>query len=605
VATDADVGSVLSYRISGGADQARFAVNATSGALTFVSAPDFEGPTDAGSNNVYDVVVEVSDGTLTDTQALAVTVTNLNDSAPVITSDGGGATATVSVSENSTAVTTVVATDADAGAVLSYRISGGADQARFAVDATSGMLTFVSAPDFEVPTDTGGNNVYDVVVEVSDGTLTDTQALAVTVTNLNDAPTGAVVIQGTARQGQTLTASTATIADADGLGAFAYTWYRNGGVITGAAAATYVLAAADVGAAITARVTYTDGFGTVETLLSAATATVTSTSVPGVTRNGTARADTMNGTGGDDVLSGLAGNDTLNGLGGNDRLLGGDGNDTLSGGLGDDYLDGGTGTDTVTYAGQTGSVIASLATGTATGAAGNDQIINVENLIGGNGNDALTGNSGANTINGGAGDDFITGGLGDDTLIGGANGTAGDTVNYADTMSRVTVNLATTAAQATGGAGRDTISGFENLVGSSYGDVLTGSTGNNVIRGGAGADRITGGDGTDYLYGDAGPDTFAFTANSNSRVGIARDVIFDLEVGDVLDFSAIDANGAARGNTAFINVGQNAFTGIGQLRLYQAEGTWLVEGNTTGSLDADFQVELRNWSGQPFNDLVL
>jgi Ca2+-binding RTX toxin-like protein len=343
----------------------------------------------------------------------------------------------------------------------------------------------------------------------------------------------------------------------------------------------------------------------VETLLSAATATVTSTSVPGVTLTGTSRANTINGTGGDDVLSGLAGNDTLNGLGGNDRLLGGDGNDLLSGGLGDDYLDGGTGTDTVTYAGQTGSVIASLATGTATGAAGNDQILNVENLIGGNGNDTLSGNSGANNINGGNGDDFITGGAGDDVLAGGSNGTAGDTVNYADAISRVTVSLAITSAQVTGGAGRDTISGFENLVGSSYGDVLTGSSGNNVIRGGAGADRITGGDGTDYLYGDAGPDTFLFTANSNSRVGIARDVIFDLEVGDVLDFSAIDANGSARGNTAFINVGQNAFTGIGQLRMYQAEGTWLVEGNTTGSLDADFQVELRNWSGQPFTDLVL
>ena len=88
-------------------------------------------------------------------------------------------------------------------------------------------------------------------------------------------------------------------------------------------------------------------------------------------------------------------------------------------------------------------------------------------------------------------------------------------------------------------------------------------------------------------------------------MGVAPDVIFDLEVGEVLDFFAIDANGAARGNTAFINVGQAAFTGIGQLRLYQAEDTWLVEGNTTGSLDADFQVELRSWTGQPFTDLVL
>ena len=50
------------------------------------------------------------------------------------------------------------------------------------------MLTFVAAPDFEAPTDAGGNNVYDVDVQVSDGTGTDTQAIAVTVTNVNESP---------------------------------------------------------------------------------------------------------------------------------------------------------------------------------------------------------------------------------------------------------------------------------------------------------------------------------------------------------------------------------------------------------------------------------
>ena len=86
----------------------KFSINATTGALSFVAAPNFEAPTDAGANNVYDVIVQVSDGTLTDTQAIAVTVTNANE-APVITSNGGGATAAVTVAENSTAVTTVVA----------------------------------------------------------------------------------------------------------------------------------------------------------------------------------------------------------------------------------------------------------------------------------------------------------------------------------------------------------------------------------------------------------------------------------------------------------------------------------------------------------------
>ena len=98
-----------------------------------------------------------------------MTVTNVNDNAPVITSNGGGATAAVSVAENGTAVTTVTATDSDAGATLSYSITGGADAAKFAINASTGVLTFVSAPDVESPTDTGGNNVYDVQVQVSDG----------------------------------------------------------------------------------------------------------------------------------------------------------------------------------------------------------------------------------------------------------------------------------------------------------------------------------------------------------------------------------------------------------------------------------------------------
>src|SRR5436305_1097746 len=156
------------------------------GALSFASAPDYENPTDAGANNVYDVTVQVSDGTLTDSQAIAVTVTNVNDNAPVITSNGAGASASVNIAENASAVTTVTATDAEAGSTLTYSIAGGADAAKFTIDASTGALSFASAPDYENPTDAGGNNVYAVTVQVSDGTLTDSQAIAVTVTNVND-----------------------------------------------------------------------------------------------------------------------------------------------------------------------------------------------------------------------------------------------------------------------------------------------------------------------------------------------------------------------------------------------------------------------------------
>lgn len=187
-ATDADNLVALTYSISGGADAAKFAIDSATGALTFIVPPDFEAPTDAGANNVYDVTVQVSDGTFTDTQVIAVNVTNVNDNPPVVTSNGGGATAAASVPENSTAVTTVTATDADNLGALVYSKAGGADAAKFAIDGTTGALTFIAPPDFEAPTDAGSNNVYDVVVQVSDGTFTDMQAIAVNVTNLNEAP---------------------------------------------------------------------------------------------------------------------------------------------------------------------------------------------------------------------------------------------------------------------------------------------------------------------------------------------------------------------------------------------------------------------------------
>jgi hypothetical protein len=115
-----------------------------------------------------------------------------NDFAPVISSNGGGSTAAVTVNENQTAVTTVTATDADGAQTLTYRISGGADAAKFSINSSSGVLTFASAPNFEAPTDAGADNVYDVQVQVSDGNgtgaLTDVQVIAVTVADVNEVP---------------------------------------------------------------------------------------------------------------------------------------------------------------------------------------------------------------------------------------------------------------------------------------------------------------------------------------------------------------------------------------------------------------------------------
>ena len=76
--------------------------------------------------------------------------------------------ASFNVAENQTAVGTVTATDADGNALV-YAIAGGADAAKFTINPTTGALTFNATPDFEAPTDSGSNNVYDVTVSVSDG----------------------------------------------------------------------------------------------------------------------------------------------------------------------------------------------------------------------------------------------------------------------------------------------------------------------------------------------------------------------------------------------------------------------------------------------------
>ena len=106
--------------------------------------------------------------------------------------------ATVSVAENTAAVGTVAATDADDDdSIAGYAITGGADRALFAIDTNTGALTFASAPNYEDPKDVAsttpasaaGDNEYIVVVRATGGTgsraLTATQTIAVTVTDVD------------------------------------------------------------------------------------------------------------------------------------------------------------------------------------------------------------------------------------------------------------------------------------------------------------------------------------------------------------------------------------------------------------------------------------
>lgn len=214
-------GAGLVYSIAGGADAALFVIDPATGVLSFQAAPDYEAPGDAGGDNVYDVLVKVTDSNgLSDTQAVSVQVTDLLDTAgPTLV-----APTAVSVPEGYLSVLDVDSahlTEAE-GTGLVYSITGGPDEFSFVIDAQTGVLSFATPPDFEMPADQGANNVYDVLVTVTDSAgLSDTHAIAVTVTDVfeNQAPMLNLPTLVTAAENQTIAIDVSATDDADSDGA--------------------------------------------------------------------------------------------------------------------------------------------------------------------------------------------------------------------------------------------------------------------------------------------------------------------------------------------------------------------------------------------------
>ena len=291
LASDSDSqDNVTGYGISGGVDSAFFELNSSSGALSFVSAPDFERPGDNDTDNDYIVEVTVTSGAgdreMSAVQLITVTVADVDEppsapaapslsslnstsllvewsepdnSGPMIAdydveyregstgnftgwphsgnststtitglnsntayevrvlarnaegesdwSDTANATTPVTVvnappefssrtvfevNENGVGVGTVVASDPDSqDSVTGYGISGGADTALFSI-TDEGVLSFVSAPDFELPDDLNDNNYYLLEVTAFSGTgervLSAVQFIIVRVVNVKELP---------------------------------------------------------------------------------------------------------------------------------------------------------------------------------------------------------------------------------------------------------------------------------------------------------------------------------------------------------------------------------------------------------------------------------
>jgi len=170
-ATDAD-GDTLTYSMDGSGDANHFTLN-SDGTLTGVESFDFESPSDENDDNVYEFPITVSDGEDEVSGTITVTINGVNE-APVYTGPGN-----LFASEWALFSDTLSASDPEDDAV-SFALGDTPDAALFSLDA-SGTLSAVDLLDFETPRDNDANNVYNLSLEMSDGELTSSTDLLVTL----------------------------------------------------------------------------------------------------------------------------------------------------------------------------------------------------------------------------------------------------------------------------------------------------------------------------------------------------------------------------------------------------------------------------------------
>ncbi len=200
--------------------------------------------------------------------------------------------------------------------------------------------------------------------------------------------------------------------------------------------------------------------------------------------------DTIYGEAGNDKIFGGEGMDTIAGGKGNDRIRGEDGDDTITGDAGNDWLYGDAGNDIIDAGKGKDNVNGGEGNDTLYGRAGNDYMFGNEGddtIYGGDDHDHIRGGDGNDTLYGEDGNDILEGAAGDDIIDGGAGM---NTVSYENAKSGVTVDLSVTLSQNTVGAGIDTITNVDHLIGSNFDDTLEGNVNDNIIHGLDGNDTI-------------------------------------------------------------------------------------------------------------------
>ncbi|WP_371153237.1 beta strand repeat-containing protein [Jannaschia sp. 2305UL9-9] len=279
------------------------------------------------------------------------------------------------------------------------------------------------------------------------------------------------------------------------------------------------------------------------------------------------------GTRGDDTITGNAMDNELDGDRGNDSLDGGEGNDTLVASSGANIYVGGGGIDVVDYSAFTGGVTVDLSTvaQSGSGAASNDELSGIENVIGSAGADRLEGDGGDNLLDGFNGNDTLIATGGADTYVGG-NGI--DIVDYSVFSGAITVDLNLTAQGGGGAASNDTLVEIEGVVGTSGDDTITGDALGNVIDGGGGNDNLDGRGGDDTIIASTGADTY----DGDAGVDIVDYSAFSGAITVDLNIAAQGGGGAAS-NDVLIDIegvvgtsGNDMLTGDGNANSFDGDG---------------------------------
>ena len=201
----------LTYTLAG-ADADLFDFDSSTG-LVHVGADtalDYETPADSNEDNVYELVVEVSDGTDEDGEVdtstddeigLIISVTNVQEPGEAIS-----LTVHLAIQENAPAKTGVgapIQAEAPANVELTYSLIG-VDSALFHINPSSGQMSARVGFDFESPADANGDNSYEMVVQVTDGedaegnddtSVDDEIGVVIRVLDINEAPFAAAVIR--------------------------------------------------------------------------------------------------------------------------------------------------------------------------------------------------------------------------------------------------------------------------------------------------------------------------------------------------------------------------------------------------------------------------